>query len=93
MQPESFQFGASTVLIEGEHTDFGAGYEQGYEQHSHHYRQGGLPIETSTLLFLIRNGFAPGISEMWQIGYVVGWLAACYEGGTWISEYPTQGVS
>ena len=35
--------------------------------------------DTTLLLFLFRNGWGAGQSDMWMTGYIMGWLTAFYE--------------
>lgn len=68
--------GTILIMIEGE--EFIGGFESGYDSyHTYHHRD--EVIETSTLLFLLKNGWNGDKSEMWTTGYIMGWLAAFYE--------------
>ncbi len=68
--------GTRTILSEDE--DFVHGYTNGYETH-HTYHQHNDLLDTSTLLFLLRNGWDAGHSDEWNTGYIMGWLAGFYE--------------
>jgi hypothetical protein len=62
-----------------EHPEFRAGYEEGHRQYERWHRHD-TGITTSTLLFLVRNGWGAGTSsDLWQTGYIVGWLFALFE--------------
>lgn len=71
------QIGNGVVLIE--HEDFLVGHQQGYEQYCREYVHKQGTVSTTTLLFLTRNGFAPGVSATWNAGYITGWFTALYE--------------
>lgn len=58
--------------------DFQRGYEHGLQQYEHWHRNE-LTIDSSLLLSLVRNGWgSQRFSEMWQTGYIVGWLSALF---------------
>lgn len=58
--------------------DFCNGYEQGIYQYNHWHRDD-LTIDAAMLLSLVRNGWgSQRYSEMWQTGYIVGWLGALF---------------
>ncbi len=68
--------GTMRLLIDDE--DFLRGYRHGYETfHTYHSKE--ESIDTSTLLFLLRNGWGAGHSDVWMTGYIMGWLGAFYE--------------
>ncbi len=75
-QPQHITFGTIPLLIEDK--EFVGGFESGYGSY-HTYHQRGEVIETSTFLFLLKNGWNGDRSEMWTAGYIVGWLAGLYE--------------
>lgn len=58
--------------------DFLAGYQEGNNQY-HQWHQDDRVIEGNLLLFLLHNGWGGSShSEMWQTGYIVGWLFALF---------------
>ena len=58
--------------------DFRHGYEQGRDQYDQWHRDD-LTIDAALLLSLVRNGWgSQRYSEMWQTGYIVGWLSALF---------------
>ncbi len=58
--------------------EFVSGFESGYDSyHTYHHRD--EVIETTTLLFLLKNGWNGGPSDLWNTGYIIGWLAGFYE--------------
>ncbi len=82
--------GNALLMIDDE--DFVSGYHEGYENcHVYHHKEEGYEnchvyhhkeeegVDTSTLLFLLKNGWDAGHSDQWNTGYIVGWLAAFYE--------------
>lgn len=76
-QQHQATIGNALLLIDDE--DFVYGYHEGYETYQtyHHNKEGG--VDTSTLLFLLKNGWDAGHSDLWNTGYIAGWLAAFYE--------------
>jgi len=61
-----------------EQPDFQQGYEEGQAQYQR-WHQHDTGIDTGTLLFLVRNGWASDTySDVWQTGYIVGWLFALF---------------
>ena len=75
-QSQYITIGTIPLLIEDK--EFVSGFERGYESY-HTYHQHGEVIETSTLLFLLRNGWNADHTDMWTTGYIMGWLAGLYE--------------
>jgi len=75
-QPQYITIGTIPLLVEEK--EFIGGFDSGYDSY-HTYHQCGEVIETSTLLFLIKNGWNGDHSDMWTTGYIMGWLAAFYE--------------
>jgi hypothetical protein len=64
--------------IRGKHPDFQEGFVEGVAQYQH-WHQHEEWVGTSTLLFLVRNGWGNNTrTEMWQTGYIVGWLFAFF---------------
>ncbi len=74
--PQSVTIGTIPLLTEDK--DFADGFERGYDNY-HTYHRRSEVIETSTLFFLLRNGWNADHSEMWTTGYIMGWLAGLYE--------------
>ncbi len=73
---QQITIGNAHILVDDE--DFVQGYHDGYETcHTYHHHE--EMIDTSTFLFLLRNGWDTGRSEQWNTGYILGWLAAFYE--------------
>ena len=67
-----------TMLLLINDADFLHGYDNGYETfHTYHPKE--EAVDTSTLLFLLKNGWNAGHSDQWVTGYIMGWLAAFYE--------------
>ncbi len=75
-QPQYITIGTIPLVIEDK--EFINGFERGYDSY-HTYHQRGEVIETSTLFFLLKNGWNADHSEMWTTGYIMGWLAGLYE--------------
>jgi hypothetical protein len=77
------QFAVSSVPVfvlerAQEQPDFQQGYEEGQAQYQQ-WHQHDTGIDANTLLFLVRNGWASGThSDLWQTGYIVGWLFALF---------------
>jgi hypothetical protein len=69
--------GKRQVLIEDE--EFMRGFNIGYDTFHAHHTQDDEMIGTTTLLFLLKNGWNAGMSDQWTTGYIMGWLAAFYE--------------
>lgn len=60
--------------IRGEDPDFQEGFGEGMAQYQQWHQQEEC-VDMSTLLFLVRNGWGnTSPTEMWQTGYIVGWL-------------------
>lgn len=76
IQPQQATVGTTFLIIDDE--DFLHGYHEGYTtcQTYHHNKES---LNTSILLFLLKNGWDAGYSDHWNTGYIVGWLAAFYE--------------
>ena len=72
------QIALGTTLLLIDDADFLQGFDNGYET-CHTYHPKGEAIDTSTFLFLLRNGWDTGHSDQWNTGYIMGWLAAFYE--------------
>ncbi len=68
--------GKMSVLVEDE--DVMQAYDAGYETY-HRYHHQDEVIDATTLLFQLRNGWNSGCSDMWNTGYIMGWLAGFYE--------------
>ncbi len=67
-----------TMLLRIDDEDFLCGYTNGYETfHAYHHKEDA--VDTSTLLFLLRNGWNAGHTDQWMTGYILRWLAAFYE--------------
>ncbi len=67
-----------TVTIAEEDEEFVNGFDRGYKSYHTFHLQGEI-IETSTFLFLLKNGWNAGTSDMWNTGYIMGWLKGFYE--------------
>jgi len=76
LQQQRVAIGNILLILDDE--DFLRGYTNGYET-SHTYHPKGEGIDTSTLLFLLKNGWDAGHTDQWNTGYIMGWLAAFYE--------------
>ncbi len=68
--------GKMSVLVEDE--DLVQAYDAGYEAYNRYHRQDDV-IDASLLLFQLRNGWNSECSDMWNTGYLMGWLAGFYE--------------
>jgi len=67
-----------SIQVHIDDNDFVYGFEEGYDTfHAYHSKE--ERIDASIFLFLLKNGWGVGHSEMWTTGYILGWLAACYE--------------
>lgn len=78
---------ASTCLSLGQvdDPDFQAGYEHGMQQYEQWHRDD-LMIDEGLLLSLLRNGWGSSrYSDMWQTGYITGWLFALFAQATGIT--------
>ena len=73
---QQVRIGTMHLLIDD--TDFLRGYNTGYRTFHTHHAQGEC-IDIAHLLFLFRNGWGAGHSDMWMTGYITGWLGALYE--------------
>ncbi len=67
-----------TIQLLIDEKDFLRGYSNGYDTF-HRYHSKEECIDTSLLLFLLKNGWNAGHSDLWMTGYIMGWLAAFYE--------------
>ncbi len=76
MQQQQVTLGNTLLMIDDE--DFLRGYNNGYET-SHAYHQKEDAVDTSILLFLLKNGWDAGHTDQWNTGYILGWLSAFYE--------------
>lgn len=66
------------ITISVDNPDFRHGHEQGVRQYEQWHRDDRF-IDAAMLLFLIRNGWgSQRYSDMWQTGYIVGWLGALF---------------
>jgi len=75
-QPRMISIGNRSVLVEDE--EFVQAYDAGYEAYYRYHRQDDV-IDSSILLFQLRNGWNERCSDMENTGYIMGWLAAFYE--------------
>jgi len=75
-QQHRVSIGNRSVLVEDE--EFVYAYDAEYETYHRYHRQGDV-IDSAILLFQLRNGWNERCSEMWNTGYIMGWLAAFYE--------------
>ena len=76
-QYQQIALGAILLLIDDE--DFLHGYTNGYETFHVYHPNEERRVDTSTLLFLLKNGWNAGQTDQWNTGYIIGWLAALYE--------------
>lgn len=76
IQQQQVAIGKTLLLIDDK--DFLPGYTDGYETF-HAYRSKGDGVDSSTLLFLLRNRWDTGHTDQWNTGYIMGWIAAFYE--------------
>jgi hypothetical protein len=61
---------------------FQGGYEEGMQQYQQHHAQD-TQVDAATLLILVRNGWGGSAHpEMWQTGYIMGWLFALFTQAT-----------
>lgn len=74
--PRVVSIGKMSVLVEDE--DVVQAYNVGYETYHRYHRQDEV-IDATILLFQLRNGWNSDCSDMWNTGYLMGWLAAFYE--------------
>ncbi len=75
-QPHSISIGNKTVLVEDE--EFARAYDKGYETY-HRYHRDEEVIDSALLLFQVRNGWNDACSDLYNVGFLLGWLAAFYE--------------
>lgn len=78
VQQKLVAIGKRIVVIEDDH--FVQAYDAGYGAYYRYHRQDEV-IDSSLLLFQLRNGWNGECSEMWTTGYLMGWLAGFYEQG------------
>lgn len=76
VQQQVVAIGTRSVLVEDE--DLVRAYDAGYEAYHQYHRHDDV-IDSAILLFHLRNGWNNGCSDMWNTGYIIGWLAAFYE--------------
>ncbi len=74
---QQIALGNTLLILDDE--DFLHGYTNGYENSHTYHPKGEEGIDTSTLLFLLKNGWDAGHTDQWNTGYIMGWLAAFYE--------------
>ena len=78
VEPTENLLSLGQVVITLDNPDFYNGYEQGIHQYNQWHRDD-LTIDAALLLALVRNGWgSQRYSEMWQTGYIVGWLGALF---------------
>jgi hypothetical protein len=81
-ESSSTQFSLGALTLSLVDPDFLAGYQHGMQQEEQWHRDA-LPIDDSLLLSLVRNGWGGSrYSEMWQTGYITGWLFALFAQAT-----------
>lgn len=82
VQETSALFSLGELTLHLGDPDFLAGYEYGMQHYEQWYRDE-LTVDDSLLLSLLRNGWdGSRYSDMWQTGYITGWLFALFAHAT-----------
>jgi hypothetical protein len=81
-ESSSTHFTLGTLTLSLDDPEFLSGYEHGMQQYEQWHRDE-LTMDDSLLLSLVRNGWGGSrYSEMWQTGFIIGWLFALFAHAT-----------